>query len=107
MVTVELVFGFLIISIMLAVFGWGILLFGVQVGCIDTARDVARQAARGDRDGVAKATAEAPHGARTRVWTTGQQISVEVTVRSKPFDFIPAITLTADATALREPGEQR
>lgn len=107
MVTVELVFGFLIVSIMLAVFGWGILLFGVQVGCIDTAKDVARQAARGDQDGVTKAEAQAPHGARVRVSTAGEQVSVEVTVRSKPFDFIPAITLRADATALREPGEQR
>jgi len=107
MVTVELVFGFLIVSIMLAVFGWGILLFGVQVGCIDTARDVARQAARGDQDAVSKAEAEAPHGARVTIDSTSQQISVDVTVRSKPFDFIPAITLRAVATALREPGQQR
>jgi len=107
MVTVELVFGFLIISIMLAVFGWGILLFGVRVGCIDTARDVARQAARGDQDGVTKAEAQAPQGARIKITTTSQEIAVEVTVRSKPFDFIPAITLTADARALREPGQQR
>ena len=105
MVTVELVFGFLIVSIMLAVFGWGILLFGVQVGCIDTARDVARQAARGDQDAVRKAEAEAPHGARVTVSATSQQVAVVVTVRSKPFDFVPAITLSADAAALREPGQ--
>jgi hypothetical protein len=106
MVTVELVFGFLIVSIMMAVFGWGILLFGVQVGCIDTAREVARQAARGDDDAVHTAESEAPQGAKVTVTSKGDQIGVEVTVRSKPFDFVPAITLTADATALREPGEQ-
>lgn len=107
MVTVELVFGFLIVSIMLAVFGWGILLFGVQVGCIDTARNVARQAARGDQDAVAQAEAQAPHGARITIDTSSQQIAVDVTVRSKPFDFIPAIILRADAIALPEPGQQR
>lgn len=107
MVTVELVFGLLIISTMMAVFGWAIMLFGVEVGCIDTARDVARQAARGDSDAVRTAEAEAPHGAAVKISTTGQQITVVVRVRSKPFNFIPAITLTADATALREPGEPR
>lgn len=107
MVTVELVFGLLIVSIMMAVFGWAIMLFGVQVGCIDTAKDVARQAARGDRNAVRTAEAEAPRGAAVKIDTTGQQVTVVVRVRSKPFDFVPAITLTADATALREPGQPR
>jgi hypothetical protein len=107
MVTVELVFGMLIIAILMAVFGWGILLFGVQVGCIDTARDVARQAARGDQDAVRLAESQAPHGATTKIIRRGQQLTVQVRVRSKPFDFVPAITVTAEATAVREPGEQR
>ena len=107
MVTVELVFGLLIVSIMMAVFGWAIMLFGVQVGCIDTAQDVARQAARGDQDAVHEAESEAPNGAWTKITTTDQQVIVVVRVRSKPFDFVPAITLEAEATALREPGEQR
>jgi hypothetical protein len=107
MVTVELVFGMLIIAILMAVFGWGILLFGVQVGCIDTARDTARQAARGDQDGVRTAESQAPRGATTKIITSGEQITVQIRVRSKPFDFVPAITLSAQATALREPGENR
>ena len=107
MVTVELVFGMLIVAILMAVFGWGILLFGVQVGCIDTARDVARQAARGDHDGIRVAESRAPHGATTKIIASGDQITVQVRVRSKPFDFVPAIKLTAQTTALREPGANR
>ncbi|MBO0813401.1 MAG: hypothetical protein J2P23_15350 [Microlunatus sp.] len=105
MVTVELVFSLLIISIMMAVFGWAILLFGVQIGCIDTARDIARQAARGDQQAVRAAEAEAPRGAAIKITSSHEEITVTVRVRSKPFDFIPAINLSAAATALREPGE--
>jgi type IV secretory pathway TrbD component len=106
MVTVELVFGLLIVSIMMAVFGWAIMLFGVEVGCIDTAKDIARQAARGDQEAVRTEESQSPHGAKIDIKDRGAEIMVVVKVHSKPFDFIPAVTLTAQATALREPGER-
>jgi hypothetical protein len=104
MVTVELVFGILIVSVMVTVFGWAILLFGVQVSCIDSAAAIARQAARGDDQAVAAAKSRMPRGATVQVTRDAQQVHVTVRVDSRPLDFVPAVQLHAEATALKEPG---
>lgn len=104
MVTVELVCGILIVMTMLAFFGWAVSLFGTQALCIDAASDVARQAARGDKDAVRREKESAPSGATVDVDSHGQQVTVVVKVISQPFDFVPAVTLRAESTALKEPG---
>ncbi|SDS52749.1 TadE family type IV pilus minor pilin [Microlunatus soli] len=104
MVTVELVCGILIVMMMLAFFGWAISLFGTQAMCIDAASDIARQAARGDKDAVRRETASAPTGSTVDVDSHGQEVTVIVKVTSKPFDFVPAVTLQAQSTAVKEPG---
>lgn len=104
MVTVELVCGVLIVMTMLAFLGWAVSLFGVQAMCIDAASDIARQAARGDDDAVRREKASAPTGARIELDDSGGDVSVVVRVRSQPFDFVPAVTLKATATAVKEPG---
>lgn len=104
MVTVEIVCGILIVMMMLAFFGWAVSLFGTQAMCIDSASDIARQAARGDKDAVRREKKSAPTGATVDVDSHGEEVTVEVTVTSKPFDFVPAVTLRAESTALKEPG---
>lgn len=105
MVTVEIIFGLLIVMIFLAIAGWAIMIFAVQVGCVDAATNVARQAARGDRDAVQQAKAEAPRGAVITLDERGDAVHVTVRVSSRPFDWFPAIDLSAGATAMKEPGE--
>lgn len=104
MVTVELVFGILIASLVAAVLAWAMLLVGVQIGCIDTAAAVARQAARGDQAAVAKARAAAPRGATVQLTGSTEEVHVTVRVVSHPLDFVPAVSLRADASAVKEPG---
>ncbi len=104
MVTVELVFALLIVSLVTAVLGWAVLLIGVQLGCTDTAAAVARQAARGDEAAVAAARARAPRHATVRITDGAEEVQVSVRVVSRPLDFVPAVTVHAEAFALKEPG---
>jgi hypothetical protein len=104
MVTVELVFGILIISVLISVFGWAILLFGVQVACIDSATVIARQAARGDDEAVTEAEGRVPRGATVQLARDAERVHVTVRVASRPLAFVPAVRLHAEAIALKEPG---
>ena len=105
MVTVELVFGMVIISTLVVVFGWAIMLFAIQVGCVDTATQVARQAARGDQEAVQRAKDRAPRGAEITVRRGAEQVRVTVRVSSRPTDWVPPVTLRASVSAQLEPGE--
>ena len=104
-VTVELVFGMMIVTMMLALFGWAVSLFGIQTMCVDSAGDIARQAARGDQAAVDREKSTAPKGSVIDIDTSGGEVRVAVKVRSQPLDFIPGVTLEGTATAAQEPGE--
>ena len=63
MVTAELAVSILAALAVLTMLCWGIYLILMQMRIIDTAGEVARQAARGDKAGVARAEDDAPRGA--------------------------------------------
>ena len=67
MVTAELAVATLAALVIMLLLSWGIYLMVIQVRCIDTAAEVARQAARGDDAAVARARREAPAGARVQI----------------------------------------
>ncbi len=105
-VTVELVFGILIVIIVTTLFGWAILLFGVQISAISTAEDIARQAARGDHQAVTTAKRQAVRGAKISIDAAGSDVRVRVDVHPRPAAHFPTIGLHASAIAAKEPGEQ-
>jgi type IV secretory pathway TrbD component len=105
-VTVELVFGILIVIIVTTLFGWAILLFGVQISTISTAENIARQAARGDQQAVTKAKRQAVQGAKISIDASGPDVRVRVDVHPRPDAHFPTIGLHASAVAAKEPGEQ-
>lgn len=78
-----------------------------KVQVTDAAREVAREAARGDssESAVARGRDVAPGGARIDLREDGAQIVADVAARVQPFgifDFLPAPTVTATATASKE-----
>jgi hypothetical protein len=105
MVTLEIVFGLMIVLFFLSIAGWAIMLFAIQVGCVDAATNVARQAARGDEEAVERAKDRAPRDAVIKINDGGGQVNVTVRVTSRPLDWLPGFDLEADATAMKEPGE--
>lgn len=104
MVTAELAVSTLAALALLTMMCWGIYLVVMQMRCIDTAGEVARQAARGDDVGVRRAEHDAPTGARVQV-TTGRQVtSVQVRLAARPFaHWLVAVPLHAEAKVDTEP----
>lgn len=106
MVTAELAVSILAALALLIMLCWGIALIMLQLQCADTAAEVARQAARGDEAGVARAKRDAPEGA---VITTDQADGVTVVrvrLTAQPLSrLMPAVPLTASAEVITEPGE--
>ena len=80
---------------------------GAQLRCVDAAREGARAAARGESDtAVDRLVAQvSPDGAVTRVTGNEEEVTVTVSVRVAPLGPLPmAVTVSAAAVALREPG---
>ncbi|MDN5763568.1 MAG: hypothetical protein L0H41_14795, partial [Microlunatus sp.] len=76
------------------------------VRCIDTAAEVARQAARGDQAAVARARKEAPAGTKVRISASEALVRVEVRVVARPLaSGLVAVPLVARAEVVPEPGE--
>ncbi len=108
LVTVELALSTLAVLIMLAMVSWALFLVMVQMACIDTASAVARQAARGDRHGVAAAEAAAPADAQVDLSRRGDRVLVGVRARVvAPGGLLPAVTVRARTEAVVEPGVGR
>jgi hypothetical protein len=108
MVTAELAVATLAALAVLLLLSWGIYLMVMQVRCIDTAAEVARQAARGDDAAVARARREAPAGARIHINRTEALVRVEVRVVARPLATnLAAVPLRADAEVVPEPEEPR
>jgi Flp pilus assembly protein TadG len=80
---------------------------GAQLRCVDAAREGARAAARGEPVAVVEAVVAraAPDGASTSVSVGAEEVRVTVSVRIAPWGPVPlAVTVSAEAVALREPG---
>lgn len=106
MVTAELAVATLAAGAVMLLLCWGIYLMVLQVRCIDTAAEVARQAARGDRAAVATAEREAPVGAAIRIQRSPALVRVEVRVVARPLVAgLASVPLTARAEVVPEPGE--
>ena len=104
MVTAELAVTTLTAFTLLVSMCWAISLVVVQLRCIDTATAVARQSARGDEAGVARATGNAPHGAKVVVQRRPGLVTVTVRVTARPLaDWLVAVPLQARAEVVPEP----
>ena len=104
MVTAELAVSILAALAVLTMLCWGIYLIVMQMRIIDTAGEVARQAARGDKAGVARAEDDAPRGAVVRVSAGPSATRVQVRLTARPFaDWLVAVPLQAEAEVVPEP----
>lgn len=74
-----------------------------QVRCVDSAREAARLAARGDDRGAADAaTGLGPDGMVVQVHRDGAYVIARVTARAP---LLPGLSLEAEAVAAVEPGQ--
>ena len=104
MVTAELAVTTLAAFTLLIMMCWGISLVVVQLRCIDTAAAVARQTARGDQAGVARARGNAPRGAKVVVQQRPGLVTVTVRVAARPLaDWLVTVPLQARAQVVPEP----
>jgi hypothetical protein len=115
MVTAELAVATLAAGVMLIMLSWGIFLISVQLRCMDSASEVARQIARGDDAAAAAARDRAPDGAGFELSKTSELVIVKVRVSVRPFTFrseaapaqrsgLTAVKLDAEARVVPEPG---
>lgn len=104
MVTAELAVSTLAALAVLTMLCWGIYLVVLQLRCVDTASEVARQAARGDDGGVQRAKRDAPTGARVQVNASQKVTQVQVRLSARPFaQWLVAVPLHAEAEVDTEP----
>jgi hypothetical protein len=78
----------------------GLTALGMQVRCVDAAREAARLAARG-ADGTAAAERVGPPGAALALRRDGGFVIARVSAKAP---LLPGITLVAEAVAAVEPG---
>jgi hypothetical protein len=108
MVTAELAVATLATLVIMLLLSWGIYLMVIQVRCIDTAAEVARQAARGAAAAVTRARREAPAGARVQIARSEGLVRVTVNVVARPLTTrLVGVPLQARAEVVPEPEEPR
>lgn len=108
MVTAELALGVFAAAMLLVALCWGMAIAVLQVRCMDTAAQTARQAARGDQAAVARARAGAPEGSQVRIRTVGGDVVVEVDLAARPMaKRLPAVHLHARSETALEPGQEQ
>jgi len=108
MVTAELAVATLAALAVLTMLCWGIYLVVMQMRCIDTAGEVARQAARRDGSGVDRAKRDAPEGAEVHVRASSKVTIVEVRLQARPFaQWLVSVPLHARAEVVPEPEVDR
>jgi len=106
MVTAEIAVAMPVLMVLLAAALTAVSVLAGQMRCVDAAREAARALARGESVSAARslAIAAGPHGA---VLNTGVGVDrVHATVRAQVSPMgglFPALTVHADAVALREP----
>jgi hypothetical protein len=79
----------------------GLTAVGMQVRCLDAAREAARLAARGDQSATQIARGIAPDGAAVDLHRDGGVVVARVSARSA---LLPGITVAAQAVSAAEPG---
>lgn len=105
MVTAEMAVATLAAMTLLVMMCWALFVVVLQVRCVDTAAEVARQAARDDPAAVRRAERDAPVGARITISTRGGVTSVEVRLEARPpLAGLPSVPLEAHAEVINEPG---
>ena len=104
MVTAELAFASMGAALACVLLAWVLAVIGLLLRCQQTAVEVARQEARGDRAAVAHAVADRPSGARVTVSRDGGLVEVQVKRAARPWaDWLPTVPLVADAAVQQEP----
>lgn len=105
MVTAELGMASLLLAVAVVVVTWLMGVLGLLVRCQNTAWEVARHQARGDRTAAQLATSHAPAGARVGVHRSSVEVIVVVELAAQPWvTWLPAVPVSARAVALLEPG---
>lgn len=108
--TAELALALPLLVAMTIGLAWLLAVGAAQVRVVDAARETARAAARGDSAGqaVARGVQVAPDGSRITLQEAGDQVSAlavaEVAGPGGLFDFLPSVTVRAQAVAAVEPG---
>ncbi len=101
-VTVEAAFAVASLAVVLVVCVGGLAAVGMQVRCVDAAREAARLAARGDESAAADAVRRGgPGGAVLSLRRDGRYVVARV---SSPSPLLPGITIAAESVASLEPG---
>ncbi|NNG20906.1 hypothetical protein HJ590_15335 [Naumannella sp. ID2617S] len=103
--TVELAVGLIAILLGAAAGVWLVLVVVLQIRVVDTAAEIARQEARGDRAAVSRAEAGAPSGASISRGRQDGLATVTVRLAVRPLAALPAVPLSSTARVLLEPGE--
>lgn len=104
MVTAELAVSTLAVLALLTMLCWAIYLVVLQVRCVGTAGEVARQAARGDQAAVRRAEQNAPAGAQVAVTSRRGTTRAVVTVNARPLArWLVVVPLRAEAEVATEP----
>lgn len=104
MVTVELALSLVGLMLATAVSLWFVWVLGQQVRCVDTAREVARQLARGDDEAARRAARSGPRGVIVTSERRAGDAVVTVRLQARPFERLPAVPLVATAQVVLEPG---
>ncbi|MDO5684455.1 MAG: TadE family type IV pilus minor pilin [Propionibacteriaceae bacterium] len=83
---------------------WFVWMLGQQIRCADTAREVARQVARGDDAAAQRSARSGPAGSSVTTARSGGDAVVTVRLQARPFASLPAVPLEASARVALEPG---
>lgn len=103
MVTAEAAVASLIVAAFVLVVVWVISLVMLLTQCQDTAAEIARQEARGDRSAVTRAMADRPGSATVRVSRDGRLVRVRVDLAARPWaSWLPSVPLSASAVVMTE-----
>ena len=108
MVTAETAVVLPVLLLVLAASVAAVTVVGAQLRCVDAAREGARAAARGEPVALVEALVDraAPDGAVAAVAVGAEEVRVTVSASISPLGPVPLrITVSAEAVALREPGE--
>lgn len=108
MVTAEAAVVLPVLVVVLAMAVWLVACLSAQLRCVDSAREAARLAARGEAGSLVEAAARtgAPRDARVTVTRAGDRVTVVVTSQVSPFGGVlarlPGLPVAGRATALVE-----
>ncbi len=104
MVTAELAVGVLSAALIAGMLCWVLVLIGLRTTCQDTAAQMARQLARGDRPAAQRARESIPD-AQVNVDTRDEDIIVTVSAKAN-WGALGPIVVQASASVTREPGAE-